>query len=217
MTPPDDGTGTTDPNEVSGLSSTSTTNGIGDSGYDLEALSAYADRGRTPAIAAIDGNPECLALLDSIDRLGALTRDLVADDAAHQPAPDENWIRALLDTISREVRSGRDIDFADTDEDARYVVTEGAIRQLVREVGDAVDGALVGRVDLRVVDRDGTPAANLDLTISVAAGRRLDPVAAAVRTRVTAALLRSTPLAPERVDITIGDVHVAAPDRSSDE
>ncbi|GAB3398472.1 hypothetical protein GCM10027515_03750 [Schumannella luteola] len=180
--------------------------GIGGSGYDLEALSAYADRGRTPAIAAIDGNPECVALLDSIDRLGALTRDLVAEDAAAQPAPDENWIRALLDTISREVRAGRDIPFPGTGEDARYVVTEGAIRQLMRETGDAIDGALVGRVGLRIVD---DARAEVELSISVAAGRRLDPIAAEVRDRVAAALRRSTPLEPDRVDITIDDVHVA--------
>ncbi|TPW77444.1 Asp23/Gls24 family envelope stress response protein [Schumannella soli] len=187
---------------------TTSPGGVGGSGYDLEALSAYADRGRTPAIAAIDGNPECVALLDSIDRLGALTRDLVADDAAAQPAPDENWIRALLDTISREVRAGRDIPFPDTGEDARYVVTEGAIRQLLRETGDAVDGALVGRVGLRIVDET---RAEVELSISVAAGRRLDPIAAAVRDRVAAALRRSTPLEPDRIDITIDDVHVAAP------
>ena len=42
-------------------------------GVTLEELAAYHDRGRTPAIAAIEGDPQCRAVLDSMDRLGALS------------------------------------------------------------------------------------------------------------------------------------------------
>ncbi|TPW71675.1 Asp23/Gls24 family envelope stress response protein [Schumannella sp. 10F1B-5-1] len=204
------------------------TNGIGDSGYDLEALSAYADRGRTPAIAAIDADPECLAVLDSIERLGTLTRELVADDAERMPPPDENWIRALLESITREVRAGRDIPFPESDDTARFVVTEGAVRQLLREAGDAVPGVLVGRVGLRVTAAPGagddgsgtteaTPAldrADVDVRISVAHGTPLAAAADAVRAAASAALLRSTPLEPGAIDVTIDDIHL--PDIAAD-
>ena len=180
---------------------------IGGSGYDLEALSAYADRGRFPAIAAIDGNPECQAVLDGIDRLGALSQRLVAADTAASP-PDEGWIRALLDTISREARAGRDVPFPSPDPATWIAMTEGSVREVVRAAGDAVPGVLVGRVVLRWTD---DPAdAELEVTIAATLERPFLATADLVRAAVAAALA-STPVHAAAIDITIEDLHLPYP------
>lgn len=180
--------------------------GIGGSGYDLEALSAYADRGRRPAIAAIDGDPECQAVLDGIDRLGALSQRLVAAETAAS-APDEGWVRSLLDTISREARAGRDVPFPGGDPATTIAMTEGAIREAVRAAGDAVPGVLVGRVVLRWDDdpRD----AELEVAIAATLERPFLATADLVRAAVGAAL-GGTPIRARSVDVTIEDLHLPA-------
>jgi uncharacterized alkaline shock family protein YloU len=179
--------------------------GVGGSGYDLDALSAYADRGRTPAIAAIDDNAECQAVLDSIERLGTMQRAVVDDEAARLPAPDPGWIEELLGSITREVRAGRDIEYPAAAPGTTLAVTEGAIREAVRSAGDSIDGVLVGRVALAV---DGENRATVSVAVSVLFDRPLGQVAEAVRGAVHAALLRSTPLTPAAIDVTIEDIHL---------
>ncbi|WP_371357815.1 hypothetical protein, partial [Salmonella sp. M127] len=53
------------------------TDDVGGSGYSLEDLSAYLDRGRTPRIPAIERNAECQALMASMERMGRLSREIV--------------------------------------------------------------------------------------------------------------------------------------------
>ncbi len=172
---------------------------IGGSGYSLDDLSAYLDRGRTPPIAAIDRNPECQALLDAMTRLGALSQQLVDRDVAEQ-APTPGWLDGLLDTVAQEVRAGKDLPYAEG-----LVVTEGAVRTLVREAGDGVPGALVGRTRIR--DLDGAP--RIEIELSVLGDRPLVAVADQVREVVAAALLRHTPLTSAAIDVTVVDVHGA--------
>lgn len=170
---------------------------IGGSGYSLDDLSAYLDRGRTPPIAAIDRNPECQALLDAMARFGKLSQQLVDRDVAEQ-APTPGWLDGLLDTVAQEVRAGKDLPYAEG-----LVVTEGAVRTLVREAGDGVPGALVGRTRIR--DLDGAP--RIEIELSVLGDRPLVAVADQVREVVAAALLRHTPLTSAAIDVTVVDVH----------
>ncbi len=170
---------------------------IGGSGYSLDDLSAYLDRGRTPPIAAIDRNPECQALLDAMTRLGALSQQLVDRDVAEQ-APSPGWLDGLLDTVAQEVRAGKDLPYAEG-----LVVTEGAVRTLVREAGDGVPGALIGRTRIR--DLDGAP--RIEIELSVLGDRPLVAVADQVREVVAEALLRHTPLTSAAIDVTVVDVH----------
>lgn len=134
---------------------------IGDSGYTLDELADYHDRGRTPAIAAIDGDPQCRAVLDSMTHLGALSRELLERDARTEVA--ESWFQQILGEVARESRAGRDLPLLD-DEPVRVVVTEGAVRGLVRGAGDQVDGVLVERVDVALTDTDRI---DVRMTISV--------------------------------------------------
>ena len=191
------------------------TTDIGGSGYDLDELSAYLDRGREPAIAAIDGNAECQAVLASMERFGSLSRDLVARDVATAPALDESWFAALMSTVARELRAGRDIDFPDPDPATRLSITEGAVREVVRAAGDSVAGVLVGSVRLGVVDAVAPGAGgpvDVHVSISVAFRAPLPDVARTVRTAVHTALLTHTPLAIGEIDITVDDVFVATSD-----
>jgi len=175
--------------------------GIGDSGYSLEQLSDYLDAGRTPAIPAIDDNAECQAVLASLERVGALSRDLVARDASTEPALDESWFGGLLTAITREVKAGRDLPLASPDPRTRLSITEGAVRELVRSAGDSVDGVIVGRVTL--IDES-----RVELSVSVLLGAPVRDAAELVRQRVFSELLKHTELSIDSVDVTVSDVHV---------
>ena len=177
---------------------------IGNSGYTLDDLSDYLDRGRQPAVPEIDQDAECQAVLASLERVGSLSRDLVARDAT---ALDENWISSLFTSITREVRAGRDIPLTTSDPLATLVITEGAIRELVRAAGDSVPGVLVGRCSLELGD-----VVTVDIAISVLLGAPVREAAEAVRQRVYSDLLRHTELAIGSVDVTVTDVHVVASD-----
>jgi hypothetical protein len=180
---------------------------VGGSGYTLDDLSAYLDRGREPAIAAIDTNAECRAVLDSMERVGALSRELLASDVRANPTVDENWLGSLLSSISRELRAGRDIPLSATDPTTSLSITEGAVRELVRAAGDSVDGVLVGSCTL-IGTPDGSEPIQVALTISVVLARSLPELAEQVRQRVYSELLKHTELQIEAVNVTIGDVHI---------
>ena len=181
---------------------------IGGSGYSLADLSDYLDRGRQPAIPAIDSNPECQAMLASLDRVAGLSRELVARDAAEAPPVDETWVGALLSTIGRELRAGRDIPFAVSDPDTRLTITEGAVRELVRAAGDSVEGVLVGSCsiegDVTVPGAEVTVA----LTISIVLSAPVTQLAQTVRDRVRSELLKHTELQVGAIDVTVTDVHL---------
>ena len=182
--------------------------GIGTSGYTLDDLSAYLDRGRTPAIAAIYDSPECQAMLSSMERVGSLARDLLARDVLERPALEESWVGVLLSSISREIKAGRDIPLTSSDPHVTLTVTEGAVRELVRAAGDSVDGVLVGSCFL---DGDVTAPGSgirVTLSISVVPDRPVQDLAAMVRQRVFSELLSHTELTVQSIDVTVVDVHL---------
>ena len=182
--------------------------GIGTSGYTLDDLSAYLDRGRTPAIAAIDDSPECQAMLASMERVGSLARELLEQDVREHPAVEEGWLGGLLSSISREVRAGRDIPLAAPDPRATLSITEGAVRELVRAAGDSVDGVLVGECSLEGDVTAPDAGIRVALTISVILHSPVHELAEAVRQRVYSELLSHTELAIESIDVTVTDVHL---------
>ena len=182
--------------------------GIGGSGYSLDDLSDYLDRGRQPAIPAIDDNAECRSVLSSLERVSALSRDLVAKDAEANPTLDESWLGTLFASISQEAKAGRDIPLGSPDPKTRLSITEGAVRELVRAAGDSIAGVLVGRCQLHGdVELPGT-GIRVEITISVLLGSPVHEAAESVRQRVYSELLAHTELSIEAVDVTVADVHV---------
>lgn len=182
------------------------TDSIGESGYTLEELAAYHDRGRQPAIPAIDGDAQCRAVLDSMDRLGALSRTLVEADAEIELA--ESWFEQIIGEVARESRAGRDLPLV-SDGDITVVVTEGALRGLIRDAGDGVDGILVERVD---VDVDGA-VVDVALTISALHGTPLPEVAGRVRDAVRSAIESSASWRAGTIDVTIDSLRTREGER----
>lgn len=180
------------------------TNGIGGTGYTLDELADYADRGRQPAITAIDGSAECQAVLDSLERLHHLSADLIAHEAQEAGELDEEWISGILDVISREFRAGRDIPFASDDARTTVSVTEGALRELVRVTGDGVPGVLIGRSRVEEVEPGH---ARIDVTASASSARPLRVVADELRSAIAAAVERHSPFIVDEVDVTIVDIY----------
>lgn len=173
---------------------------IGDSGYTLEELADYHERGRTPADAAIDGDPQCRAILDSMDRLGSLSRALVEHDA--EIVIEESWFEQIIGAVARESRAGRDLPISATG-DTRLVVTEGAVRGLVRDAGDSVAGVLVESVEVSVLPESAGESIDVALSISVLYGMAMRALADRVRDAVASALQQSTPWSVGRIDVTI--------------
>lgn len=180
---------------------------IGGTRYTLEDLGDYLDRGREPRIDEIETDAECRAVLDNLERLGSLSRELVDADAASAPPLDEAWLGRLLGTIGRELKAGRDIPLASPQPGVDLAITEGAVRELIRAAGDAVDGVIVGSSSL--VGDLATPDApvRVRLAVSVRPSRPIRERTDAAREAVAAALAAHTELTIEAVDVTVTDLH----------
>ncbi|MGR0221165.1 Asp23/Gls24 family envelope stress response protein [Agromyces sp. ZXT2-6] len=180
-------------------------------GKTIDELSDYLTAGRTPYDPAIETCPECLNELRALARVARLSRDLIAQDAAELPAPPESWMQAILSDIHREMRAGRDLPIHHPDPRVRISVTEGAVRALLRDVADDIDGLIVGRCELLgAAERPGAPI-RVHLTASAMWGRSVPELSATLRDRVAAALSRHTELVVAAVDVTIADLHGYAP------
>lgn len=177
---------------------------IGGSGYSLEDLSAYLDRGRTPRIPAIERNAECQAILASMDRMGRLSREIVEEQAAEPLA--ESWYDDIMREVMREFRAGRDIPLARAADGTELVVTEGALYELIRTVGDGIDGLFVGRV--RVDQAEPEAPLDVRVTVSVRFGRPMATVVEQMRDGIRSAIEQHGDLRVGRVDVTVGDVHL---------
>lgn len=136
--------------------------------FSLEELSDYLDSDRTPVRPEIDDEPEAVWALGRLQALRSASRDLLDADAGARAADsDDGWIAGVLASIRTTAHAGRDIPVPDPDPSARLVVTEGALRGLVRALGGEVPGLVVRRTtfsgDLTV------PGGPIDVEVSVAA------------------------------------------------
>jgi hypothetical protein len=182
-----------------------------DCGKTLQELSDYLTADRAPYDPAIETCPECLNELRALARVSSLSRDLIAQDAADLPAPPDAWLQAILSDIHREMRAGRDLPIEHPDPRVRISVTEGAVRALIRDVADDIDGLIVGRCEfLGAVELPGAPV-HVHLTASALWGRSVPELSATLRDLVSAALSRHTELNVAAVDVTIADLHGYAP------
>ncbi|WP_072314688.1 hypothetical protein [Agrococcus sp. Marseille-P2731] len=176
---------------------------IGESGRTLEELSDYFDAGRSPAIDAIEQDPECRAMLASMERMSRLTRALAAEESR---VVESSWVDRVLAVVRDEVRAGRDLPLETIDDRTETTVTEGALRELVRRAGDEVDGVLVGSVELRF-DEQQEP--HVRVTIGVRFGSPMRERADDVRSRIRTALAAHAPTPVQQVDVVIDDVFEA--------
>lgn len=175
-------------------------------GHTIDELSDYLDAGMVPADPTIDDSPACQNALAAIVRLRSASLGSL-DEAAKAEAPaDESWIGGVLANISLEVRAGRDIPLRAAAPTEHPVMTEGAVRSLVRRAGDEVPGVVVSRC---VLDGDVTELVSpvrVSVEIAVVAGHRIVPTAESVRRAVEDMLATQTDLTVEAVDVLVRDL-----------
>jgi len=168
-------------------------------GHTIDELTDYLERGRAPVDPSIEDSPACRSALRALQRLRDLARTYLDDDQDREE-PGRSWIGAVLAAIPIEARAGRRFPFALDDPAVTVHVTEGAIRGLIRAVGDDVPGLLVGSVRLG----DDRPA-SLTIDVALVHGAPLTDAVAVFRRGLQQVL-------PEQVPFPIGaiDIHVVA-------
>lgn len=175
-------------------------------GHTIEELTDYLEAGRTPPDPSIEGSAACRIALDALARLHDLTPDLIAADTAAESQADDGWVRRILGGIALEARSGRRIPLAAPGPDADLVITEGAVRGLVRAAENAVPGVLVGRCRF---DGDVTVHASpvrVLVDVSLRYGQPLHVATARLRAEIAERLATHTALDVTGIDITVSDV-----------
>ncbi|MGN6406728.1 MAG: hypothetical protein ACTHMH_00160 [Curtobacterium sp.] len=175
-------------------------------GHTIDELADYLDAGMQPADPSIDQSPACQNALAAIVRLRQSSLGSL-EAAAEQEAPaDESWISGVLANISLEARAGRDVPLRPAAPTERPVMTEGAIRSLVRTAGDAVPDALIARCTLEGdVTELGAPV-RIVVEIAVRAGSQIQRVASEIREAVAEVLATETDLFVESVDVVVRDL-----------
>lgn len=185
-----------------------------DCGTTIDELSDYLDRGRTPRDPHIESCPDCLNALEALERVGRLSRDLIDADAAELPAPPESWFERIFTSIQEELHAGRSLPISHPDPRVQITVTEGAVRALLRDSGDAIDGVFVSRTEIvGDAERLGAPV-EINLTASVRFGTSIQQLTDELREVAYAALAKHTDLNVTAVNISVEDIHTESKDAS---
>jgi uncharacterized alkaline shock family protein YloU len=175
-------------------------------GRTLDELEDYLDRGRSPRDPAIEASAACRLALRALEQVRGLSLSALEDEAARVPTRDDSWIAGLLESIKAEVVGGRDIPLRHADPGVRLGVTEAAVRGLLRQVGDAVDGVVVRSSELDGdVSEAGAPI-EVTLTMTARYGVPLRDAAQALRAAAVSALALHTELAVVAVHVEVDDV-----------
>ena len=204
----------TDPNEPTSTPTDAATDPAGDDldGRTLEELNDYLDRGRTPADVSIDSSPGCQHALAALTRLRAASKFMLEHEAAAEPPRDEGWIRQILRLIPVDARAGRALPLTHPTATARLSISEGAVRGIIRAVGDTMEGLLIGRSnlagDVEVPDAPVTITAE----VSVFWGRDIPAIVGQLREHIYRELRTHTELNVVAIDVVVHDVLVAHPD-----
>jgi hypothetical protein len=179
-----------------------------DDAISPERLVDYLDAGRQPYDPEIEESPEAVAQLAALERLRSMGARLFEADAAATPAPDPSWIAGVMDRVRLESRAGRQIPLSSIDDRSTLHITEGAVRALIREAGDGVEGAMVISCTIRGDVSVPGALVRVEVVVSGLFGRSLPALADAVREAVSSRLSRQTELTIESVDVTVDDVHL---------
>lgn len=165
-------------------------------GHTIDELTDYLEAGCEPPDPSIDDSPACRIALAALQRL----RDLAGEYLAGGPPEPEvgrDWISAVLAAIPIDARAGRRFPIPVDDLHVAAHVTEGAIRGLVRFVGDEVPGLLVGAV--RVGSDDPV---SLSIDVALVHGTVLPRAVDLLRSALRLVL-------PDHVPFTLGQIDIA--------
>lgn len=176
--------------------------------FSLEELSDYLDSGRTPARPDIEGDPVAMAALGRIESLRTASWDLLDAEATATPGADEDWITTVLASVRTTARAGRDIPVPDDDPSSTLVVTEGALRGLVRTLGDHVPGVVVRRTRFTGDVLVPSGAVDVEVVVVLTAEASVHGRAEAFRRLVVDALAEHAPFTVRSVVVRVVDVVV---------
>jgi hypothetical protein len=181
-------------------------------GHTVESLSDYLDRGREPRDPSIESSPAAQNALAALSRLRAIAPRVLAADADHFAPENENWIKRILDQIGVQAHAGRDIPIPHDVPGAVLSISEGAVRSLVRDAGDATEGLIVERCRL-----DGdveTPDTPIDIHVVVSTFDGLDQaeITAEFSERVRDVLAEHTHLNIRDITVRVHDSDLSEED-----
>ena len=184
-------------------------------GHTIEQLSDYLDRGRLPRDASIETSPGAQHALAALSRLRTIAPKILEAEAAAKPPANDGWIKRILDQIGIQANAGRDIPIESDAPTATLSISEGAVRALVREVGDELSGMFVERARLEGdVETPGAPVA-VTVEISVFHGTNPNEVIEQLRVGVTDALATHTELNVSGVTVNVRHPDVRAEEENS--
>lgn len=176
-------------------------------GHTIGELADYLDRGRTPPDPSIEGSPACLTAMAALARLRAVSASfLTAPGNRGDGEPDDTWVQQVMGEIAADARAGADFVLARTESGDEIVMTEGALRSVVRAAGDEEPGFLVGRV--RFEGDLSSPPGPLTVVIDVvvAYGVVIPAAVQRLRTAVLERLELHTRFRGARIDVTVRDL-----------
>lgn len=174
-------------------------------GHSLAELSDYLDRGRMPRDPAIEASASAQHALAALSRLRAVAPRVLRNDADNLAPPTDSWVKRVLDQIGVQAHSGRDIPISHDEASAVLAISEGAVRALIREVGDEIDGVIVERVRLRGDIEERGAAVRVELEVSLFAGTDAEALVDELRRGVIRQLARHTELTVDDVAVAIRD------------
>jgi hypothetical protein len=170
-------------------------------GHTIEELGDYLDSGRTPRNESIESSPGAQNALAALSRLRHLAPRIIEAEAKAVKPRDESWIKRILDQIGIQAHAGRDIPFATDDERMNLSINEGAVRAIIREIGDELESLIVERCRLEGdADVNGAPV-TVFVEVSLFEGSDASSAIAELRDNIRAALATHTEL--NVVDITV--------------
>jgi hypothetical protein len=174
--------------------------------FTLDELADYLDSGRDPVRPEIEADPDASTALRRLERLREASADLLDADVRAAGAADEDWIARVLAIIRTTAHAGRDIPVPDDDPTSHLVVTEGAVRGLVRALGDGMPGVLVRRTRFTGDVTTAGAAIDVEVVIALAADAPLRERADALRETVAAALREHAPFTVASLTVRVADV-----------
>lgn len=178
-------------------------------GHTIDELLDYYDADFAPADASIDNSAGCQIALAALRRLRTLTDEFLEDEARTLPPLDESWITGILNQISVQAQAGRDIPLNETEEDRGVVITEGAVRAIIRSAGDNLPGLLVGRIRFTGdVTRPGEPIV-VDVDATALWGSNIPDSADELKRAIDSDLRKHTHLNVTSINVTVHDVQQA--------
>ena len=181
-------------------------------GYTIDDLADYLDAGRHPYDPVIESSPACRHALAALERLRVLSADLLTDAVPDGDFDDDAWLERVMSGIARNARNGADFVLTAAAPDTILVMTEGALRALIRAGGDHEPGFLVGRIRFAGDLSEPAGAITIAVDVTVAHGLPIPDAVERLRTRISSTVLQHTEFQQLRVDVTVEDLAVAGED-----